>query len=38
MKEEQIRGKLAFRGGQAKVGYAEGFEVVRMLSSGIGDF
>ena len=38
MKEEQIRGKLAFRGGQAKVAYAEGFEVVRMVSSSIGDF
>lgn len=30
MKEEQIRGKLAFRGGQARMEYAEGFEVVRM--------
>jgi LmbE family N-acetylglucosaminyl deacetylase len=38
MKEEQIRGKLAFRGGQAKVAYAEGFEVVRILSSSIGEF
>jgi LmbE family N-acetylglucosaminyl deacetylase len=32
MKSELIRGKLAFRGGQAKVDYAEGFEVVRMIS------
>jgi LmbE family N-acetylglucosaminyl deacetylase len=33
MKAEMIRGKLAFRGGQAKVDYAEGFEVVRMIST-----
>ncbi len=32
MKTDLIRGKLAFRGGQAKVDYAEGFEVVRMIS------
>jgi len=32
MKPELIRSKLAFRGGQAKVDYAEGFEVVRMIS------
>jgi LmbE family N-acetylglucosaminyl deacetylase len=32
MKADLIRGKLAFRGGQAKVDYAEGFEVVRMIS------
>lgn len=38
MKAEQVRGKLAFRGGQAKVEYAEGFEVVRILSSTIGEF
>jgi LmbE family N-acetylglucosaminyl deacetylase len=38
MKEDQIRGKLAFRGGQAKVEYAESFEVVRLLSSTIGEF
>jgi LmbE family N-acetylglucosaminyl deacetylase len=38
MKEDQIRGKMAFRGGQAKVEYAEGFEVVRMLSNSIGEF
>ena len=30
MREEQIRGKLAFRGGQARLDYAEGFEVIRM--------
>ncbi len=33
MKAEVVRGKLAFRGAQAKVAYAEGFEVVRMLST-----
>ncbi len=32
MKEELIRSKLAYRGNQAKVSYAEGFEVVRMIS------
>jgi LmbE family N-acetylglucosaminyl deacetylase len=32
MKPELIRSKLSFRGGQAKVDYAEGFEVVRMIS------
>jgi LmbE family N-acetylglucosaminyl deacetylase len=32
MRAEVVRGKLAFRGAQAKVDYAEGFEVVRMLS------
>ena len=32
MKTDLIRGKLVFRGGQAKVDYAEGFEVVRMIS------
>jgi LmbE family N-acetylglucosaminyl deacetylase len=32
MREELIRSKLAFRGNQAKVDYAEGFEVVRMIS------
>jgi LmbE family N-acetylglucosaminyl deacetylase len=37
MQEEQIRGKLAFRGGQAKVRYAEGFEAVRVLSKDLGD-
>lgn len=38
MQAEQILGKLAFRGGQAKVRLAEGFEVIRMVSSQIGDF
>ena len=33
MKPELIRGKLAFRGAQAKVDYAEGFEVARMVSA-----
>ena len=33
MKEAVVRGKLAFRGAQAKVDYAEGFEVQRMLSA-----
>ncbi len=37
MKEEQVRGKLAFRGGQAKIQYAEGFEVQRLLSNTLGD-
>ncbi|MDD5367787.1 MAG: PIG-L family deacetylase [Anaerolineaceae bacterium] len=37
MKEDQVRGKLAFRGGQAKVEFAEGFEVLRMLSTSLGD-
>jgi LmbE family N-acetylglucosaminyl deacetylase len=32
MKPELVRGKLAFRGAQAKVDYAEGFEIARMLS------
>lgn len=32
MKPELVRGKLAFRGGQAKVDYAEGFEIARMVS------
>jgi LmbE family N-acetylglucosaminyl deacetylase len=32
MKADLIRGKLAFRGSQAKVVYAEGIEVVRMIS------
>jgi LmbE family N-acetylglucosaminyl deacetylase len=38
MSEEQVRGKLAFRGGQAKVEYAEGYEVIRLLSSALGEF
>ncbi len=33
MKADQVRGKLAFRGAQAKVDYAEGFEVARMVSA-----
>jgi LmbE family N-acetylglucosaminyl deacetylase len=33
MKPELVRGKLAFRGAQAKVDYAEGFEVARMVSA-----
>lgn len=33
---EQVCGRMLFRGGQAKVQYAEGFEVVRILSSDIG--
>jgi LmbE family N-acetylglucosaminyl deacetylase len=32
MKQEKVRAKLAFRGEQARVDYAEGFEVVRMVS------
>ncbi len=32
MKSELIRSKLSFRGNQAKVEYAEGFEIVRMVS------
>jgi LmbE family N-acetylglucosaminyl deacetylase len=33
MKPDLVRGKLAFRGAQAKVNYAEGFEVARMVSA-----
>ncbi|HEX3045491.1 MAG TPA: PIG-L deacetylase family protein [Bacillota bacterium] len=33
---EQIYAKLVFRGSQARVNYAEGFEVVRILSSDLG--
>jgi LmbE family N-acetylglucosaminyl deacetylase len=33
MKPELLRGKLVFRGSQAKVDYAEGFEVARMVSA-----
>jgi len=36
MKAEQVRGKLAFRGSQAKVEHAEGFEIMRILSSCLG--
>ncbi len=34
---EQVQARLAFRGLQAKVPYAEGFEVVRLLSSSLAD-
>ncbi len=34
---ERVRGVAVFRGGQAKTRYAEGFEVVRALSSALGD-
>lgn len=34
---ERVRGIAVFRGGQAKTRYAEGFEVVRALSSALGD-
>jgi LmbE family N-acetylglucosaminyl deacetylase len=33
MKADHVRSKLAFRGGQAKIEYAEGFEVARMVSA-----
>jgi LmbE family N-acetylglucosaminyl deacetylase len=33
MRPDLIRGKLAVRGSEAKVEYAEGFEVVRMVSA-----
>ncbi len=32
-KSELVRGKMAYRGGQVNVDYAEGYEVVRMLSA-----
>lgn len=34
---ERLRGTAVFRGGQAKTRYAEGFEVVRAISSSLGD-
>ncbi len=34
---ERVRGVAVFRGGQAKTRYAEGFEVVRAISTAIGD-
>lgn len=34
---ERVRGVAIFRGGQAKTRYAEGFEVVRALSSALGE-
>ncbi len=33
MKPDLVRSKLAFRGGEAKVDFAEGFEVARMVSA-----
>lgn len=33
MKSDLVRSKLAFRGGEAKVEYAEGFEIARMVSA-----
>jgi LmbE family N-acetylglucosaminyl deacetylase len=35
-KPTQIYGKMVFRGGQAKVNLAEGFEAIRILSSNLG--
>lgn len=32
VKQEKVRSKLAFRGEQARVDFAEGFEVIRMVS------
>ena len=32
-----LRGAAVFRGGQARTAHAEGFEVIRALSSGVGD-
>lgn len=37
MTPERVRGMAAFRGNQAKVGMAEGFEAVRLLGSAVGD-
>jgi len=34
--EQKLSGKALHRGEQAKVGYAEGYEVVRALSSQLG--
>ncbi len=34
---ERVRGTAVFRGGQAKIRYAEGFELVRALSSNLGE-
>jgi LmbE family N-acetylglucosaminyl deacetylase len=36
MTPERVRGTAIFRGGQAKTRYAEGFEVVRVLTSALG--
>lgn len=37
VQKDHVRGIAAFRGGQAKVRYAEGFESVRTLGSAMGD-
>jgi len=37
MHPEQVRGRLAYRGSQAQTEYAEGFEVVRLLTSCLTD-
>lgn len=38
VQREHVQGVAAFRGGQAKTRYAEGFEAVRLLSSSVADF
>jgi len=37
MGSKVLRGAAVFRGGQARTSHAEGFEVIRALSSGVGD-
>ncbi|GAA0226952.1 PIG-L family deacetylase [Cryptosporangium japonicum] len=37
MTGDRIRGIASFRGAQAKIGHAEGFEPVRLLASAVGD-
>jgi hypothetical protein len=37
MHPEQVRSRLAYRGSQAQTEYAEGFEVVRLLTSCLTD-
>lgn len=37
MTDDRIRGIASFRGAQAKIGHAEGFEPVRLLCSSVGD-
>ncbi|GAA0226934.1 PIG-L deacetylase family protein [Cryptosporangium japonicum] len=37
MTDERIRGLASFRGAQAKINHAEGFEPVRLLGSAVGD-
>ena len=37
VQQERVRGTAVFRGGQAKCRYAEGFEVVRAVSSNMGN-